>query len=1008
MKIVWAHMAVLVLAFSHKAHTQCTGPGLPEAAFTYTASDSCGGAPVLFQNLSTEAVNYQWNFGDPASGTADTSTSVNPQHTFSYTGTGQATFPVTLTAINGDGCLHQTTQTVTVTGPPDISTPGRTTVCQNSTTFWLYSSPTGGTWAGPHITPSGWFSPTTPGTFTLVYTLQTGACQVSDTAVVIVHPLPVINAGNDTAVCIAATPFPLTGVPAGGTWDGMGITDPHTGMFSPAQAGVGIWPATYMYTDTNTCYQYDYRLIEVLLQPAAAFYADTAACTGADVSFVTPAAADASYTWSFGDGTQSSLSNPSHVYAAQGGYTVQLIVSAENGCSDTAARNIHVTASPQAAIVASSVAGCGPLSVDLASASTDNGMAYFWDFGNGNTSTSALPGTILYPASATADTVYTVTLTLSNTCGSNEASQHITVFTEPVAAISADMHTGCSPLTVQFTPSAAGNITGAFWDFGDGTVSTLPDPGTHTFVTGSRDTVYTVTVVMETACGSDTAYTEIHVLAGNVAASFTTDVLQGCMPLTVNFTGSDVENTAYEWIFGDSTTSVESTPAHTYQTPGTYTALLAVNNGCAYDTEQVTLTVFELPSLDFTAPAAALCQHRAVTFINTSPDPSGLWWAFGDGTTSVEYSPSHTYASAGTFSVSLTGTSAQGCTDSVSATVTVNPTPVVDISFPVGQFCTPYTISFSNHSQQVHNYAWDFGDGNTASGADPSHTYLSAGSYTVTVIGEHAAGCTDTATGTVSLLTGPQVAMGTPVSVCAGTPVQFRNQSQYGTQQLWHFGNGHSSTAYEPVYLYELPGTYDVTLIVSNPGCSDTLTVADFVTISPVPKASFTVGPDIVFNDHPLITLVSEQPLPGMCTYRLPNGEIILSCKAQALLTDVEPGVHTVVLVATNAFGCQDSAWNSVHVTEGASLFVPNAFTPNADGGNEHFQAYGTGIKTFEMTIVDRWGNLLFRTNDMNQGWDGKNRSGQTVKQDVYIWKISAGNFRNEPIEMNGRVTVIW
>ena len=1014
-----------------------------------------------------------------------TGNNITPSGTYTPSGTG--TFPVVYTYTNGNTCSRSDTLLVTVTDPEPVSTPGLTNVCQNSATFWLYASPAGGTWAGFNITPSGWFSPTVAGTFTLVYTVGSGTCQVTDTAVVIVHALPVIDAGNDTVVCSSAAPFQLTGVPAGGTWDGMGITDPNTGLFSPALAGAGTWPATYMYTDTNTCYQYDYRLIEVLPQPVAAFDADTLVCAGAPVPFTTQSTGNLTYSWLFGDGGQSTLSDPLHTYAAPGDYSVQLIVSAGAGCSDTLTKTVHVITAPQAAIVASAVAGCGPLSVDLASASTDPGMDYFWDFGNGSTSTSALPGNVWYAAPVAMDTVYTVSLTVSNTCGSDNASQDITVFAEPSAVMGTDINTGCSPLTVQFVQLSTGGVTGVFWDFGDGSTSTSLNPGSHTFSTGANDTVYTVMLAIETACGPDTVYTDIHVLPNTVNAFFNTDPLQGCPPLEVNFTDYSTGGTVHEWIFGDGNVSTASSPTHTYQAPGTYTALLAVNNGCSYDTAQVSITVFDFPMLNFTAPPAALCQNQTVTFTNTSSGVSNTLWTFGDGDTSNAYSPTHTYASAGTFLVSLTGTSvAQGCTGTVSATVTVNPSPVLDISFPVGQFCAPYTAVFPNNSQQTDYYTWDFGDGNTATGTDPTHIYLSEGIYTVTVIGEHAAGCTDTATGTVHILpspvaafslpqtgcapvtwtldnqtTGavgylwdfgngststlnqpsvtydaagsytvtlqasnaygctdtvqhvavlfnkPEAAMGAPLSACAGTPVQFDNHSEYGTEHWWHFGNGQSSVLYEPVYLYELPGKYDITLIVSNPGCSDTLFMPNFVTIFPVPKASFTLSPDTVYTDHPVITLISQQP-SGTCTYHLPNGEIIQQCKAQTLLTDVGLGTHTIMLVVTNEFGCQDSAWNTLHVAEGTTLYVPNAFTPNADGENERFRAYGTGIKTFEMTIFDRWGNLIFRTDDMNQGWDGKNRSGQTVKQDVYIWKINARDLRDEPIKMNGRVTVIW
>ena len=168
-------------------------------------------------------------------------------------------------------------------------------------------------------------------------------------------------------------------------------------------------------------------------------------------------------------------------------------------------------------------------------------------------------------------------------------------------------------------------------------------------------------------------------------------------------------------------------------------------------------------------------------------------------------------------------------------------------------------------------------------------------------------------------------------------------------------------------------------------------------------------------NSHDAACCALEEPwstmymaAPDACTYYLPDGSSIDKCKTQALLANLQPGAHSIMLVVTNAFGCTDTAWHTVYMNEGVSLYVPNTFTPNADGENDVFYAYGRGIKTFEMIIFDRWGNEIYKMNDLGQGWDGRNKTGQTVKQDVYVWKIIARDMRDEPIKMEGRVTVIY
>lgn len=1006
-----------------------------------------------------------------------------------YTPADTGVFTVAYTYTNTNNCTQTDSLGIIVIEPPTVTTPDVTTVCQNSATFLLYASPSGGTWAGFNITLAGWFSPTVPGTFNLVYTLGSGTCQVNDTAMVVVNPLPEVQAGADIVVCGSAAPFALTGAsPTGGFWGGLGITDANAGIFSPAVAGVGTWTVSYMFSDINTCFNWDDRTIQVLPPPSASFTADTLACTGTEMLFTNTSGSNLSNLWSFGDGAQSAMVNPYHTYTTEGYYNVQLVVSSGPACTDTVTQTIHIIGSPQAGIVTTPAQGCGPLTVDLSATPVEPGFTYLWNLGNGNTSMLPAPNNVVYPAPAAADTVYQVALNVSNTCGSAQATQTITVFAEPQAIMGSNVNTGCSPLPVEFTQLSTGGVSSVFWNFGDGSTSTSLTPGAHTFVTGPNDTVYTVMLAIQTACGPDTAYMDIHVLPNTVNAFFNTNPLQGCPPLEVDFTNYSSGGTVTEWTFGDGNVSNQSSPTHVYQIPGTYTASLVVNNGCSFDTAQVTLTVFDFPSLNFTAPANALCQNQTVTFTNTSGNVSNTSWTFGDGGTSNAYSPTHTYNTAGTFLVSLTGTSlSYGCTGTVSATVTVNPSPQLAIGFPQGQFCAPYTATFPNNSTQTDYYTWDFGDGNTAAGPNPTHTYTQEGTHTVTVIGEHVAGCKDTATGTVQILPSPVAAftlpetgcvpvewvlqnqttgaisylwnlgngtsstlnepsvnyteagfyaislaasnaygctdtvehyavlydrpiaaLGEPLAACAGTPIQFVNPSSNGMEHLWLFGDGTTSVLYQPQNVYEIPGKYSITLIASNPGCSDTVHVPDFVTIYPIPEASFSLSPDTINTVEPVLQLIAEQDAGNNCAYYLPDGSVINQCKAQVLLTGITPGEHSIMLVVANPFGCLDSTWRTLYAIDGSTLFVPNSFTPNADGENDVFYAYSTGLKSFEMTIFDRWGNILFKADNIKQGWNGHNKTGQTVKQDVYVWQINARDLRDEPIKRNGRVTVIY
>jgi gliding motility-associated-like protein len=124
-----------------------------------------------------------------------------------------------------------------------------------------------------------------------------------------------------------------------------------------------------------------------------------------------------------------------------------------------------------------------------------------------------------------------------------------------------------------------------------------------------------------------------------------------------------------------------------------------------------------------------------------------------------------------------------------------------------------------------------------------------------------------------------------------------------------------------------------------------------------------------------------------------------------------DTGIYVVQLIVTNSFGCTDTAYNDVEIQPEYVIYAPNAFTPlNHDGINDYFMPQGVGIdpNNFEMTIFDRWGNAIFKTTDINKGWDGKANGGDKVAQiDVYVWKIRTKDYRGDNHDYIGHVTII-
>ena len=185
-------------------------------------------------------------------------------------------------------------------------------------------------------------------------------------------------------------------------------------------------------------------------------------------------------------------------------------------------------------------------------------------------------------------------------------------------------------------------------------------------------------------------------------------------------------------------------PTHTYVSPGTYDVMLAVSNACNYDTLYKTITVNSSPQVSFSVVDDTLCAGSTFMFDNSSDLGINNYWEFGDGNNSYLTNPTHIYDSAGNFTVILTGTSlTNDCPAYDSVALVVLPYPDVTGTPDINNGCIPLTVNFSNTVNSIGFFTWDFGDGNTSSQANPTHTYTTDGYYNVFVRFEDLSGCVD-------------------------------------------------------------------------------------------------------------------------------------------------------------------------------------------------------------------------------------------------------------------------
>lgn len=322
-----------------------------------------------------------------------------------------------------------------------------------------------------------------------------------------------------------------------------------------------------------------------------------------------------------------------------------------------------------------------------------------------------------------------------------------------------------------------------------------------------------------------------------------------------------------------------------------------------YDDSQDAMIRCTIGNYAGTPTAAATLSTNALN-LNCTDGTTGMvtsWlWDFGDATTSTQQNPTHTYSTAGTYTVCLTSTSSCGSSQACS-TITVCATPTAQYASATNALNATFT---DQSTGTVSTYLWDFGDGNFSTVQNPTHTYSSAGTYTVCLIISNVCGDADTICQTISLCNANASAF---TSTSTGLNTGFVDQSTGAIDTYdWDFGDGNFSTAQNPSHTYATPGIYTVCLIVANT-CGFADTTCQTVTVCELNVAAFT---DSTNEDSLTVTNTSSGAIVSwLWDYGDGNYDSIQNPATHNYATG---GVYTVCLTTTDSCGIVDSVCHTV------------------------------------------------------------------------------------------------
>lgn len=664
-------------------------------------------------------------------------------------------------------------------------------------------------------------------------------------------------------------------------------------------------------------------------------------------------------------------------------------------------RDTNVVSAVNANLSFTKLDSCLPMRIGFRNLSTADTTfsQYAWNFGGGLTSNKATDTiTITSPGN------YFASLFVQDAIGCSDTIRIDSIVETDFLTVdySTSQTVLCEGGSTFFINLSRGRIDSILWDFGDGNTATGRTP-THFYNSAGKYDV-SLTIVDSLGCKQTLTKTDHIDVQPIPLADFTSDTsISNCYPLAVTFEDLTIPvPTSWEWDFGDNAVSVFQDPFHNYTLPGNYDVTLRVEtaSGCKDTIVKPAYIQTAGPVADIRINKDTACINESITFeMINAQGVADFTWDFGDGNTSKSNPATYSYTTKiGTVFPSLIiSNSAGNCVVPLKDTLFIEN---VKADFLVDSInCgLPASVDFINTSIGAATNQWLI-DGNNINSVDANYTFNSAGFYNIRLSITSSLGCNDVAEKTIKVLDNPVAQVSADTGLCKGDSIKINAQG--GIRYEWTPNKDILNAQQSQAIVFPDTNTTYYVKVFDQDGCFD----IDSVRII-VPEY---IGPDTIADTTLFLGEGWSFSVPKQdglnYTWTPTNGLSCANC-SNPIISPQE--TTTYLLVITDDFGCiSDSISFTMEINDLFSVDVPTAFTPNDDRINDIIYAQGWGIKTLNyFRIYNRLGELVFETNSIDQGWDGKYK-GKPQASDAYVYTVEVESFNGEILTKEGTISLL-